>query len=457
MGSTSQTSNTTPMQQIIVRGQQVLAQNYSRYPVSMSRGQGSRLWDADGHEYLDLFAGFGGAILGHCHPALIDAVRDQSARLWHVGNQYYSEPQIEVAERLNRLAYPGQAFFCHSGAEANEAACKLARLRGQDKNPRRWKIISLHKSFHGRTLAMIAATGNPAVRVGFAPDVPGFVQVEPGDFDALAKAVDEETAGILMEPIQGEGGVNLYPPDYAQRVRNLCDERGLTLIFDEVWTGCGRTGKWFAHQHFDGSGQSSGVLPDIMTLGKAIGGGLPVGVMFARTEVAKLFVPGKHGSTLGGNLICMAVTRTLLDVIEREQLVEHAAALGDYGMARLKSEPKIQPKLAQVRGRGLFIGIELKEAPEKTRGEGDGAGIDRESDRAESNSTRSADQYHQGRLGCGPRPADRDHRVALNGIVSRFVRKGWPCETREICERNRQHAADGPSTWLVSSPACSQR
>lgn len=349
------------MQEIVARGQKVLTQNYARLPISMARGQGTRLWDADGKEYIDLFAGFGGAILGHCHPALVEAVHRQSEQLWHVGNQFYTQPQIEVAEQLNRFAFPGQAFFCHSGAEANEAACKLARLRGQDQNPRRWKIISLNKSFHGRTLAMIAATGNPAVRVGFTPDVPGFVQVEPGDFEALAKAVDAETAGIIMEPIQGEGGVNQYPEDYARRVRQLCDDKGLTLIFDEVWTGCGRTGKWFAHQHFAGNGGT--VQPDIMTLGKAIGGGLPVGVMFAKPQVGQLFGPGKHGCTLGGNPMCMSVTRTILDVIEREKLCDHAAKLGEQVIKRLKGESKIQSKLAAVRGRGLFLGIELKEAP----------------------------------------------------------------------------------------------
>jgi acetylornithine aminotransferase len=346
------------MQDIVQRGQSALIQNYSRLPVVMTRGQGCRLWDADGKEYLDLFAGFGAGVLGHCHPALVAAAREQSEKLWHVGNQFYTEPQIEVAERLGRLAFPGQAFFCHGGADANESAVKLARLHGGQFSPRRWKIISLTKSFHGRTLAMIAATGNPAVREGFEPEVPGFVRVEGGDFDALERAVDEETAGIVMEPIQGEGGVNLYPEGYLQRVRQLCDQRKLALIFDEVWTGCGRTGRWFGHQHF-------GVSPDIMTLGKAIGGGLPVGVMFARPEMARLMTPGKHGSTLGGNPIAMAVSRTLLDVIEKENLIAHARELGDYAISRLRADVAIAPKVAQVRGRGLFIGVELKEAPDK--------------------------------------------------------------------------------------------
>jgi predicted acetylornithine/succinylornithine family transaminase len=346
------------MEQLVERSKQVLMSNYARIPIVMARGEGSTLWDAAGKRYLDLFAGFGGCILGHCHPALVSAATEQAQKLWHVGNSYYTEPQMELAERLNKFAFKGQAFFCHSGAEANEAAVKLARLRGHDATPQRWKIISLNKSFHGRTLAMITATGNPAVKVGFEPLVPGFIQVEGGDYDALAAAVDEETAGIIVEPIQGEGGINQYPADYLPRIRKLCDERGLSLIFDEVWTGCGRTGRWFCHQW-------NGVEPDIMTLGKAVGGGLPVGVMYAKPHVSKLFVPGKHGCTLGGNPICMSVSRMLFDVIEREKLLEHAGKLGERAMARLRNEPSIKSKLVEVRGRGLFLGIELKDEPQK--------------------------------------------------------------------------------------------
>jgi acetylornithine/N-succinyldiaminopimelate aminotransferase len=349
---------------LIERGKRFLIGNYARQPVVMQRGEGSFLWDNDGKRYIDLFAGFGGAVLGHCHPALVAAASEQAHRLWHVGNTFYTEPQVDLAERLNRHGFEGKAFFCHSGAESNEAAVKLARLRGGTRSPARWKIISLSKSFHGRTLAMVAATGNPAVRAGFGPDTPGFVQVEAGDFDALAGAVDEETAGILMEPIQGEGGINIYPDGYLQRVRRLCDERELTLIFDEVWTGCGRTGRFFAHQHYrDETGKP--ITPDVMTLGKAVGGGLPVGVMFARPALADLLGPGKHGSTLGGNAICAAVSRTVFDMIAKEKLTDHAAVLGEHAMARLKNEPKIRDKVAAVRGRGLFIGIELKAAPEK--------------------------------------------------------------------------------------------
>lgn len=350
------------MEQMVESANRVLIQNYARQPIVMQRGEGSWLWDAAGKRYLDLFAGFGGGILGHAHPALVEAVRKQAGELWHVGNTFHTQPQIELAEKLNRHAFQGQAFFAHSGADANEAAVKLARLRGMKDGGKRWKTISLIKSFHGRTLAMIAATGNAKVREGFGPPVPGFTTVDPLDYDALVKAIDDETCCVIMEPIQGEGGVNVYPEGHVARVRKLCDEKGLTLIFDEVWTGCGRTGKWFAHQYFtDEKGQP--VRPDIMTLGKAVGGGLPVGVMFARPELAKLMVPGKHGSTLGGNLICMAASKAIFEVIERENLLASAAELGELAMAKVRNSQKIQSRVQEVRGRGLFLGIELQKEP----------------------------------------------------------------------------------------------
>jgi len=350
-------------QSILDRAGKVLIGNYARQPVVMSRGEGSLLWDANGKQYIDLFAGFGGAILGHCHPELIKAAAAQAQKLWHVGNTFHTEPQVEMAERLAKCAMPGQAFFCHSGLEANEAACKLARLRGSQSSPKKWKIISFNHSFHGRSLAMISATGNPAVKAGFEPMVPGFIQVEPGDIDALTNAVDDETAGIIMEPIQGEGGVHLHSPLFAAQVRELCDKNNLTLIFDEVWTGCGRTGRWFGYQHFAIGGKT--IEPDILTIGKAIGGGLPVGAMWAKPEIARLLVPGKHGCTLGGNPICMSVSRAVFDVIEREGLVARASLLGEKAMSRLSNDARIKSKIAQVRGRGLMLGIELNEAPQK--------------------------------------------------------------------------------------------
>ncbi len=351
--------------QLLEHGKSILIGNYARLPVVMVRGAGSLLWDSDGKQYLDLFAGFGGAILGHCHPALIAASREQSEKLWHVGNTFYTTPQIDLADRLGRTAFPGQAFFCHSGLEANEAAVKLARLRGQAASPKRWKVVSMNRSFHGRSLAMIAATGNPAVKSGFEPAVAGFTQIELGDLEGLsAAAADPETAAVIVEPIQGEGGVHPMPLDFAIELRRLCDQRQITLIFDEVWTGCGRTGKWFAHQHLiDASGKI--IEPDLMTLGKAIGGGLPVGALWAKPAIAALLTPGKHGCTLGGNPICMAVASAIFDVIEKENLTTNAAVLGEYAVARLKNEKKIAGRIAGIRGRGLMLGIELKHPPEK--------------------------------------------------------------------------------------------
>ncbi|GIW77196.1 MAG: acetylornithine aminotransferase [Phycisphaerae bacterium] len=343
-------------QQTLNRAQASVMQNYGRAGVVMVRGQGCYLWDTDGKQYLDLFAGFGGSVLGHAHPALVEAVTRQAQDLWHVGNALWTLPQIEFAERLKAHAFDGRAFFCHSGLEANEAAVKLARLYGMRNGSNRWKTISFLKSFHGRSLAMIAATGNPAVKEGFGPPVPGFTNVDPLDWDSVLRSIDDQTCAIIMEPVQGEGGINLYPPGYLKKVRQLCDERDLVLIFDEVWTGCGRTGRWFAYQHED-------VVPDIMTLGKAVGGGLPVGVMYARTDLAGLFTPGRHGCTLGGNPICMAVSRTIFDLIEKENLLEHASALGERAVARLRKASSITDKVQDVRGRGLFLGIELRAEP----------------------------------------------------------------------------------------------
>ncbi len=352
-------------QHIVEQGKSVLIGNYARLPVVMARGAGSRVWDTDGNEYVDLFAGFGAGIIGHCHPALVAAATEQAKLLWHVGNTFYSTPQIELAKWLNKTAFTGQAFFCHSGLEANEAAVKLARLKGQQSSPRKWKVLSMNRSFHGRSMAMIAATGNPAVKAGFEPMVPGFSQIDLGDTEGLSAMVDEETAAVIVEPIQGEGGIHPVPIEYAVELRRLCDQRGVTLIFDEVWTGGGRTGKWFGHQYFTYPGTDKIVQPDIMTLGKAVGGGLPVGIMYAKPEIAKLLVPGKHGCTLGGNPICMAVSKTIFEVIDREKLNDNATVLGEYGIARLKSDKKVASKIAGVRGKGLMIGIELKEAPEK--------------------------------------------------------------------------------------------
>ncbi|MEM1011564.1 MAG: aminotransferase class III-fold pyridoxal phosphate-dependent enzyme [Planctomycetota bacterium] len=332
----------------------LLMGNYARRPICMQRGEGTRLFDDTGREYLDLFAGFGGAVLGHCHPDLVRAVREQSETLWTVGNTFHTEPQLRVAEHLKSKAFDGRAFFCHGGLDANETAVKLARRRGSAKG--RYKVVTFNQSFHGRSLAMIAAGSTEAHRVGFGPPVPGFVHATGGDFDDLVRHVDDETCSIMFEPLRGEGGMLGYPDDFPAQVRDFCTERDITLHFDEVWVGGGRTGKWFGHQHFDGD-----VKPDVMTLGKAVGGGLPVGICWAEPEHAEHLVPGTHGSTLGGNPMCMAVCATIFDVIERDGLLDHATRLGDLAKAKLRDA---LPD-CDVRGDGLFLGIELPADPTK--------------------------------------------------------------------------------------------
>ena len=345
---------------VLDRADRLLVGNYNRRPIVMDRGEGVDVWDLDGRRYLDLFAGFGGCVLGHCHPDLVAAATRQAGRLWHVGNSFHTEPQLRLARHLADKAFDGRAFFCHGGLDANESAVKLARLRGSDRG--RYKTVTFNASFHGRSLAMIAAGSTDAHRDGFGPPTPGFVHATGGDLDDLARHVDDQTCAVMFEPLRGEGGMLGYPDDFPAKVRQFCDDRGLTLIFDEVWTGVGRTGKWFGHQHFrhaDGGGDG-GVTPDILTLGKAVGGGLPVGVMWARPEIAALLTPGKHGSTLGGNPICAAVAATVFDVIERDGLLDHAATLGEHARERLSRD---MPG-CDVRGHGLFLGVELPRKPD---------------------------------------------------------------------------------------------
>jgi acetylornithine aminotransferase len=345
---------------IIDRRDRHMTINYGRYPIAIDRGEGSELFDCDGKRYLDLFAGFGASILGHCHPDLVEAVTAQANRLWHPGNLLHSEPQTLLAERIAKHGFGGRSFFCHSGADANEAAFKLARLHGR-ANPGasgpRYKIISAHRSFHGRLFASMVATGQAKVREGFDPFVSGFLQVDYNDIDAIKAALDDQTAAIIVEPIQGEGGIVVPHDDYLPRLRKLCDERDLLLICDEVWTGGGRTGRYFAHQHWN-------ITPDVMTLAKGVGGGLPVGVMCATDKAAQLFDYRVHGAvahatTLGGNCLSMAVAARLFDVLERDNLVQRAADLGDETMQRLRHFAASNPTIKQVRGKGLFIGIEL--------------------------------------------------------------------------------------------------
>src|SRR5947209_5188792 len=283
--------------------------NYTRYPVCLVRGEGSYVWDAEGNRYLDFFPGWGCDLLGHCPPRVVAAVREQVGRLIHVPNTWYTEPQGRLAEALGeRTGWGGQCFFCNSGTEANEAAIKLARLYG---GPGRYKILTTFNSFHGRTMGSLSATGQPKYHQGLEPLLPGFGYVPFGDLDAAARLVDKETCAILVEPIQGEGGINLPPAGYLEGLRELADKHHLLLIFDEVQAGMGRTGRWFAHQHWP-------VQPDAMTLAKALAGGLACGALVARPAAAEKLRPGTHAATFGGNPVACRAALATIETIEAD-------------------------------------------------------------------------------------------------------------------------------------------
>jgi acetylornithine/N-succinyldiaminopimelate aminotransferase len=325
--------------------------NYTRLPVVIVRGEGSRVWDAEGREYLDLFPGWAVSGLGHCPPAVVAALREQAGKLIHIANNFYSQPQGLLARAIAERSFGGKCFFCNSGAEAVEAALKLARLAGSESG--RYKIVSMTDSFHGRTFAAITATGQEKYHQGFAPLVPGFCYAPFGDLGALEKQVDEQTAAVLLEPVQGEGGVNLAPPEYLKGVRQLCDRAGCLLVLDEVQTGMGRTGKWFAYQHYD-------VTPDIMSMAKALGGGVSIGAIAARDEVAAFMKPGTHASTFGGNPLACAAALAVVETIERDGLLERARQSGAYLVKRLREMGAgHQGLVREVRGLGLMVGMEL--------------------------------------------------------------------------------------------------
>ena len=343
-------------QELLARHHASTIGNYGKLPAVLVRGEGSFVFDAEGRKYIDLFAGFGGTILGHCHPALTAALTAQAKTLWAVGNQFCNEPAIRLAEQLKAKAFDGRAFFCHSGAEANEAAIKLARLAARGGAAEgRFKIISMLNGFHGRTLGALSATPTLAYQQGFTPMTPGFVAVPNNDLPALAAAIDDQTAAVIVEPIQGEGGINLPNDGYLAGIRKLCDEKKIILIFDEVWTGVGRTGRYFGLQHY-------GVTPDIMSMGKALGGGIPVGGIVAKPEIAQFLKPGTHGCTLGGNPICMAVGAAIFEVLEKEGLPARAAELGRIAQHAIRNFRNAGSRIKDVRGKGLFLGIELQMA-----------------------------------------------------------------------------------------------
>jgi len=327
---------------------------YGRQPVAFVRGAGTRLWDSDGKEYLDFVAGIAVMSVGHSHPKVVEAIRAQAGMLMHVSNLYYTEPQVELAERLHDLLGWGKVFFANSGAEANECAVKLARRWQREQGrPGRAGLVAALGSFHGRTVATLAATGQPAKHEPFAPLPPELVHHVPlNDADALEAAVDDGIGAVLLEVVQGEGGINPATPEYLKAARELCDERGVLLIFDEVQTGLGRTGRWFGFQH-------SGVAPDVVTLAKALGGGLPIGACVAREQVADAFKPGDHATTFGGGPVPCAAALAVLDVIGNEGLVENSAAMGERLVSALNDALADVPAVTDVRGVGLLVGVQL--------------------------------------------------------------------------------------------------
>ncbi|WP_419917849.1 acetylornithine transaminase [Candidatus Poriferisocius sp.] len=324
-----------------------LMPTYGPPTVMFVRGQGCWLWDRDGNRYLDLLSGIAVCNLGHAHPRVAEAVAEQARTLCHVSNLYATEPQMQVARALDRLigGSPGQVFFANSGAEANECAIKLARKWG---GRGRHTVISAGRSFHGRTLAALAATGQPEKHEAFVPLPEGFRHVPWDDITELERAIDGTVAAVLLEPIQGEGGVNVPSAGYLRAVRELCDERNLLLVLDEVQTGLARTGRWFAHHH-------EGVEPDVVTVAKALGNGMPIGACWARTEVAAAFNPGDHATTFGGQPLAASAARATLEVMEELDLPTMAARAGQKMQAALRSLDGV----AGVRGRGLLLGVDL--------------------------------------------------------------------------------------------------
>lgn len=330
-----------------------MANTYARFPVVLERGEGCRVWDVEGKEYLDFVAGIAVCALGHCHPAVVRAVQDQAAKLLHVSNLYYIEPQIRLAGLLCEHSFADRVFFCNSGAEANEAAIKLARKHAKEHGgAERIEIITMEGGFHGRTIAALTATAQAKYQKGFEPLLPGFRYVPFDDLRAVEAAVGAHTAAILVEPIQGEGGIRVPSEGYLQGLRKLCDTTGALLIFDEVQTGVGRTGRLFAYEHW-------GVEPDIMVLAKALGGGLPIGAMLATEAVAASFTPGTHAATFGGNPLVTAAAWATLTTILEENLARRAAQMGGKLMDALRSVQQAHPGVKAIRGLGLLVGMEL--------------------------------------------------------------------------------------------------
>jgi acetylornithine/N-succinyldiaminopimelate aminotransferase len=326
--------------------------NYSRLPRAIVKGVDNYLYDAAGNEILDMFPGWAVSGIGHCHPKVVEAIREQAGELLHIDNTFYIPKQGQLAKLLSERAFGGKCFFCNSGAEANEAAMKLAR---KHTSREKYRFITAQGSFHGRTFATVTATAQPKYHDGFLPMLPGFEYVPFNDVDALKAAFSDEVAAVMLEPIQGEGGINIATAEYLETTRQLCDTYGAVMILDEVQTGLGRTGKWFGYQHFD-------VEPDIITMAKALGGGVAIGAMMAKAEVAKSLVPGTHASTFGGNPLACAAGVAVIEAIEQDNLLTNANEMGQYAMEKLERLKEKYPIIDHVRGKGLMIGVQLTES-----------------------------------------------------------------------------------------------
>ncbi|MDW7672956.1 MAG: acetylornithine transaminase [Bacillota bacterium] len=336
------------MEKIINEGKQYVMNTYGRLPLSIVRGKGSRLWDANGREYLDFVGGLAVTSMGHCHPKVTEAIAEQANTLVHCSNLYWIEPQVKLAKLLVENSCMDKVFFANSGAEANEGAIKLARKFGKGK----YEIITMTKSFHGRTLATLTATAQDKFHQGFSPLPQGFKYSPFNDLAALKQSISDNTCAIMLEPIQGEGGVNVAEAEFLKGVKEICDQQGILLIFDEVQVGIGRTGTMFAYEQY-------GVEPDIMTIAKALGGGVPIGALLAKEEVANAFQPGDHASTFGGNPLVCSAGLAMINAIIEEKALENATKIGELALnllAEMKAKYKV---IKEVRGKGLIIGIEL--------------------------------------------------------------------------------------------------
>jgi len=341
-------------QTLMMLSEKYVANTYARYPVLLVRGKGTRVWDLEGEEYLDFVSGLAVCNLGHCHPKVVKAVQDQAEKLIHVSNFYYIEPQIQLASLLCKHSFADKVFFCNSGAEANEGAMKLARKYAKEKMGKdRHEIITMERSFHGRTLATLTATGQEKFHKGYEPLMPGFKYVPFNDIGAVKNAIDSKTCAVMLEPIQGEGGVNCPSEGYLKALREICDKKGLLLIFDEVQVGMGRTGKLFAYEHDE-------VEPDMLTLAKSLAGGVPIGALLIKRGIADSFKPGDHASTFGGNPLATAAGVAALTTILEEGMLENCQKMGDYFISQLEEIKKKFPFVKEVRGKGLILGMELK-------------------------------------------------------------------------------------------------